>query len=171
MPACNQQTGILNFPIGLAVSATAMAAATPVESATAAAVEAAAYPGPGSDVAAGVSATNIAATESVSWMSTTPSAAVSIPVAAAPVPAAIAPTAAPTPVIPGTCADEDAACEPLRTVVTIRGASIRIVSVITPIANRGSISDRRGNHRRPNSHANRNLGICCHGEGDHQESS
>jgi hypothetical protein len=48
----------------------------------------------------------------------------------------------PTPAIPGTCTDKDAADKPVRTIIAVRRASIRIIGVITPGANRRSIIQR-----------------------------
>jgi hypothetical protein len=49
----------------------------------------------------------------------------------------ITPTATPVTVIPGAGADEDATHEPARSVVAIRRASVGVVGVITPAADRG----------------------------------
>jgi hypothetical protein len=66
-------------------------------------------------------------------------------VAASPTPTA----ASPISVIPRAGADEYAASEPVRTVVAIRRASVRVISVVAVRANRS----------RANSYAHRDLGL------------
>jgi hypothetical protein len=58
---------------------------------------------------------------------------------------------APAPVIPRPGANKDAAVEPIRPVVPVRGAGIRVVSVIAPLADRGTINYGSGNNRRADS--------------------
>lgn len=63
-----------------------------------------------------------------------------VPVVVAVVPvspiAAVPITASPIAVIPGACSDKDAAKKPARSVITVGGASIRIVRIVAPRANR-----------------------------------
>jgi hypothetical protein len=49
---------------------------------------------------------------------------------------AVAPATTPVTVVPGTGTDEEATNEPARSVVSIRGASVRVVVVVAPAANR-----------------------------------
>jgi hypothetical protein len=65
----------------------------------------------------------------------------------------------PTPSVPGTNADEDAANKPGRSVIAIRSAAVWIVRVITPRAIRRSIVHRSGNNGRPNADSHRDLSI------------
>jgi len=77
------------------------------------------------------------------------------------VPAAPAPTMVPAPTIPGPGADEDAANKPVRTVVAVRRACVRIIRVVAIRANR-----RSSNSNWRNIDADRNLGVC--GGHEHQ---
>jgi hypothetical protein len=63
-----------------------------------------------------------------------------------------------TAVIPGPCADEHAAEEPRRSVVPVRCAGIRIVTVITIRANGSSVTIAPI-HRGADSNSNRNLSV------------
>jgi hypothetical protein len=65
-----------------------------------------------------------------------------ITVAAAISIAAVAKPAAPAPVIPRTGADKDATDKPARPVIAIGCACVRIVRIIAPIADRGTIIGR-----------------------------
>jgi hypothetical protein len=60
--------------------------------------------------------------------------------------------------VPRPCADEDAAIKPIRPVVAIRGARIRIVAVVAPIAGRGVVHHGCGNHCGTNAHSHPDLG-------------
>jgi hypothetical protein len=53
--------------------------------------------------------------------------------------AAAAPAMTPAPVVPRSDADEDAAVKPVRTVITVRGASVGVIRVIAPFAIRGTV--------------------------------
>jgi hypothetical protein len=65
--------------------------------------------------------------------------------------------AAPAPVVPGTDPDEEAAREPFRAVIPVRGTGVRVIVVIAPIAYRGTIGYRSGNDRRTDAHADGDL--------------
>jgi len=56
-------------------------------------------------------------------------------------------TAVPAAVIPRPCADEHSAYKPIRSVVTVWGASIRCIGVVAPIADRSSVHHRNGDNR------------------------
>lgn len=82
--------------------------------------------------------------------------------AAIPVGASIA-VAAPTvpaPTVPRADADEEAAYEPVRSVITVRRASVGVVRVVAPVADRGTINVRGVTDRRADSDADSDLGIC-----------
>jgi hypothetical protein len=78
--------------------------------------------------------------------------AVSVPAATA-IPTTMPPAAAtpaamaPTPVKPRARANEDAAIEPIRPIVPVRGAGVGVVGIIAPLADRGTINYRSGNNR------------------------
>lgn len=65
------------------------------------------------------------------------------------------------PTVPRANADEEAAGEPVRTVIAIRRASVWIIRVVAPLAVRRAIIARRIHNGRTNTHANRDLGIRC----------
>jgi hypothetical protein len=119
-------------------AATAMEAAStaPMETASAAAVEAAAH-----RAAPSVSAAIATAASITAAIAAAISYATTIAVAAVTVAASVAIAAA----IPRAGTDEETAVEPLRTVVAIRGASIRRVAVVTIGANRSGIAVRTAN--------------------------
>ena len=99
----------------------------------------------------GISATNSTAVSSAARISCVYAIATAIAVSAAIAPAAVEPR---------TCADEEAAVEPLRPVKAVRGAGVRVVRVIAPIANRGTVD--LGGHcdRGANANPYSYLGIC-----------
>lgn len=85
------------------------------------------------------------------------SAAVVIP--AAVVVAAV--VVSPSPAVPGTRANEDAAREPSRAVVAIGRAVIWVIGVIAPLTDRGTVCIRSGHNCRSYTHSDshRNLGV------------
>jgi hypothetical protein len=101
--------------------------------------------------AAGISAACIAAASAV---------AVSATVAVSAVPA-IATPAAPAPSVPRPRADEHAAVEPIRTVITVRGTSIGVILVIAPRAIwRAVVADiSRINHHGADADSYPDLGV------------
>jgi len=66
-------------------------------------------------------------------------------------------------VIPRPGTDEDAAYEIIRSVITIRGASIRIVAVIT-IRTNGRRPNARNHRTDSNAHGNLSMSAACYGE-------
>jgi hypothetical protein len=62
-------------------------------------------------------------------------------------PATVPPAVSPAPAIPWPNAKEYAAIEPIRPVVAVRSARIRIVRVIAPLADRRAVDQRGGNDR------------------------
>ena len=66
----------------------------------------------------------------------------------------------PAPAVPRADADEEAAAEPLRSVIAIRGAGVGVIRVVAPIANRGAVNVGGGNDRGTDAHSHRYLGIC-----------
>jgi hypothetical protein len=89
--------------------------------------------------------------------------------ATVPVPAAISVSAtkaestatpAMAPSVPRTGADEHAAVEPVGSVVPIRRATVRVVRVIAPLANRGTVSVRRLNNCGAHANPHRHLSVC-----------
>jgi hypothetical protein len=81
--------------------------------------------------------------------------------------APVAPTAT-TPAVPGSRTDEEPACEPARPVVAVRSARVRVIRIIAPIANRGTIGIGRVDHRRTDANTDCNLSICRRGESQRQ---
>jgi hypothetical protein len=74
---------------------------------------------------------------------------------------------APAPAVPRADADKDAAVKPIRTVIAIRGAGIRVVGVIAPLAIRGAVSIvsiGSINYRRADAYPHPDLGIRHDGE-------
>jgi hypothetical protein len=165
----------------LPVSATAMAAATAVESAAtttavitatataAAAVSATAITAryPAASVSAtgvGMSAAYVAASRvaaAIAVSATEPVAtAIAVPTAisiSAPGPA----PAVPAPPVPGSGADEDAAIEPARSVKTVGRASVRVIGVVAPLAILGTVIIAiipRVYYRRADADSNSDLG-------------
>lgn len=148
-------------------------ASTAMEAATAAVESAAtgiAVRDPTTGVSVGNAATGIAAADAscVSVIaaayvtaSTVVTAAIAVPAAitvAAPT-AAIAPSTAPTAVIPGAGPDKDAPVEPVRSVVAVRRTGIRIVRIVAPVTDRGTVSIGSRNYIRPDTDSNRDLGV------------
>jgi hypothetical protein len=78
-----------------------------------------------------------------------------------------------TVVIPRACANEDAAVEPCRTVVAVRGTRIRVVAVVAIRANRGITVVSSAIHRaaNPNAHRNLSMGVSRRGEQQNTENS
>ena len=87
-------------------------------------------------------------------------AAASVSVAATAVAAATAPAMMPAPSVPRANADEDAAVEPVRSVIAIRGAGVGVVGVVAPLAVRRTIRHRSINDRGANPHSDCHLGVC-----------
>jgi hypothetical protein len=71
--------------------------------------------------------------------------------------AAIA-VSATAPVVPGSDADEDAAVEPVRAVIAVRGAGVRVIGVVAPLAIRGTVIGGIADCR-ANADTDRDLGI------------
>ena len=84
-------------------------------------------------------------------------AAVGIPAPAVTVAATT--VAAASPAVPRANADEEAAVKPLRTVIAVGSAGIRVIRVVAPLAYRGTVIHRRGNHRGADS--NSLIGAYC----------
>jgi hypothetical protein len=109
-------------------------------------------------------------------MNSTVSAAITIAAAhsvSTPVPIAAAvpvatPAASPTPVIPRSGTDEETAGEPIRSVVTVRCTSVGVITVIAPVAYRGTVVDGSGGnlrtHPNPHSHLRLRRGRKRHGQ-------
>jgi hypothetical protein len=105
---------------------------------------------------AGIAATGIAAASTISVTAATVSISTAIAEPAAPVVAGVSVEA---PVIPGPGTDKQAAIEPVRTVISVRCAGIRVIVVIAPFAiRRTGICVIRGNHRGADAHSNTDLG-------------
>ena len=100
------------------------AAATTVDCAAAVEASAAmnyAAPGVSSNISASVTA-NVAVSIAPAWAT---------PTSAPPIPRpTVVPAMSPAPVVPGSGADKDAACKPLRTIKTIPRASVGIIGVV-----------------------------------------
>src|SRR5580698_7725426 len=150
--------------VRLPVTATAVAAASTMEAASTAAAESAARAATITvrNAAAAVSATAAAyvATSAARIAATGIAAAIAVSAAiaeaAAPVEARVTVEA---PVIPRPGADKQAAIEPVRTVVAVRCAGIRVIVVIAPRAiRRTGICVIRANHRGADAHSNSDLG-------------
>ena len=135
-----------------------------------------------STVSAAYAATGIGSATTVIAMSTviavtTVGISTAITVTASIAPAAAiaitAPAVMPAPTVPRSGADKHAAREPARTVISIGRASIWVIRVIAPIADRRAviISIGIGHNRRPNSYSNRDLSICFSGEGQSDKQS
>jgi hypothetical protein len=65
--------------------------------------------------------------------------------------------------IPGACADEDAAVEPVGSVIAVRGASVWIIRVIAIAADRCRVDDYGGwiANFRADTDSDGDLGVCC----------
>jgi hypothetical protein len=107
---------------------------------------------PGIDAATSISISDVAV-----------SASIAVAITASPT------AATPTPVIPGAHADEQTAGEPFRPVVAIRRTGIRVIVVITPVADWGAISDGCGHDFRADAYSNGDLGIGCRNERESQK--
>jgi hypothetical protein len=71
-------------------------------------------------------------------------------------------------VVPGAYADEYAADEPLRSVVAIRCTGIRVIVVITPVTDGGTIGYGSGHDFRADADTDGDLGIGCRDKGKSQ---
>ncbi len=138
----------------------AVEAASPVEATAAMKTATAVEP------ASGIAASRTAPIATIAWAIavTSPEAAVSAPIAISPAtvgPAGPAIVAATAPaVIPGACADKHAADEPVWPIVAVWRAGVRVIAVVTIIADRGGADP--GVHRADsysNSHANLRLRV------------
>jgi hypothetical protein len=52
----------------------------------------------------------------------------------------------PTPAVPWSSADEDAAIKPVRPIEAVRSAGVRIIGVIAPLADWRTVDDGSGHH-------------------------
>jgi len=102
-----------------------------------------------------------AAIRSASVSAAKPSTA-SVTAATIPAASAPSPTAIPAAVIPGPRADKYAAVEPIRSIVAVRSASVRIIRVISPITHWSSVDHGSGNHHGSDAYIFLNiLGLHC----------
>jgi len=108
-------------------------------------------------------ATTMVETAAEAFLSVEAAAIVAVPVVAmTPV------VGTPVAVIPGSSADENAVHEPVRAVVAVRGAGVRIVAVITIGADRSGAHDDGGSDA--NTDADTNLGVSAALCGEEQNS-
>jgi len=94
---------------------------------------------------------------------TTPSANVSAPSVAVSA-ATVAATAVPAATVPRAGTQEDSAVEPLRSVITVRSAGVRVISVIAPITYRCRVIHGGLNDGRADPDAYLDLSICHYRE-------
>jgi len=73
--------------------------------------------------------------------------------------AVAAPAVTVSPSIPWANAQEDAAVKPIRPIITVRRARVRVVGVIPPLAGGRAIIRGSGNNRRANTNPDSNLGF------------
>jgi len=147
-------------------------ATTTVEAAAPAAVEATSATEAAGSNSAVVSAT-VATVAIASAISTAVAVAPAIAVVAVPAASAVPPTAVvarmpPAPSIPGARTEKDTADEPVRSVIAIRGASIRIGRVIAPVAYWRAVIYRGRHHFLPDTNPNSNLRVGRDREGQNQ---
>jgi len=103
------------------------------------------------------------------WPSTTITAAVAVPgtvsvaavvsIVAAAISAPVA-GVSPAPTVPGASADKYAAYEPVRSVIAVRSASVRIIRIIAPRADRGTVGIRSSHNRRPDTNTDTYGDLC-----------
>ena len=88
------------------------------------------------------------------------SASVTVAAAAITVPA----TTVPATSVPRAGAQEHATVEPLRAIITIRSAGIRVIGIIAPITYRRAVIHRGGYNSRSNSDTHCHLSVCRYRE-------
>jgi hypothetical protein len=101
----------------------------------------------------------VTAVSTISAVSVASAVSVTVTVVAVAIISVAVPAMIPTPSIPGTDTEKDAAAKPLRTVITVGSAVVGVVVVIAPITDWRPINRRHRNNCRSNTDAYRNLGL------------